>query len=231
MMSGMAERATVVLVHGAWHGAWCWEQVTPRLDGPYVLVDNPSVSRSDATLADDVANVRRALDAIDGPVVLVGHSYGGAIISEAGVHDAVRHLVYVTAFALDVDESVMQNALEGGAAGPLDDALRFDGDVVTLEPGGAIAAFYHDCGDAVARDAVARLRPQAIGALSGTARAAAWRQKPSTYVVCTDDRALSPALQRSAAARVRDVVEVDASHSPFLSRPDALADLLRQLAQ
>ncbi len=230
----MAGSKTVVLVHGAWHGAWCWESVTERLAAagvPYVAVDNPSVSRGGATLADDAANVTRALDAIDGPVVLVGHSYGGAIVTEAGAHDAVDHIVYVTAFALDVGESVMQNALEGGVAGPLDGALQFDGDVVTLDLDGAVAAFYHDCTDDVARSAASRLRSQSIGALGGTVRTAAWRDKASTYVVCTDDRAVSPALQRSAAARVNDVVEIDASHSPFLSRPAAIADLLCQLAQ
>jgi pimeloyl-ACP methyl ester carboxylesterase len=227
----MADPATLVLVHGAWHGAWCWEQLTPFLRMPYVALDNPSVARADATLADDVANITRALDAIDGPVVLVGHSYGGAIASEAGAHDSVRHVVYITGFALDEGESVMQNALEGGVPGPLDHALQFDGDVVTLDRDGAIAAFYHDCGAAAAHDAVGRLRPQAVGALAGTVRAAAWRAKPSTYLVCTDDRALSPALQRSAAARVKNVVEIDASHSPFLSRPAEVADLLRQLAQ
>jgi pimeloyl-ACP methyl ester carboxylesterase len=230
----MEAPGTVVLVHGAWHGSWCWDQVAERLDAagiPNLALDNPSADRADATLADDVANVVAALDAIDGPVVLVGHSYGGAVITEAGAHDAVRHFVYITAFALEVDESLMENALEGGAAGPLDDAMQLDGDVITLETEGAIAALYHDCPDDVARDAASKLRAQSVVSFGGVVRAAAWREKPTTYVVCTEDRGVSPVLQRSAAARVKDVVEIDTSHSPFLSRPDVIADLLRKLAQ
>src|SRR4051794_33952324 len=150
----MANPATVVLVHGAWHGTWCWDAVTRRLDAagvPNIAVDNPSVTwpsveRAPAGLDEDADNVRRVLDGIDGPVVLVGHSYGGAVITDAGTHDRVQHLVYVTAFTLDDGESVMQNDLQGGeGATELVEALRFDGDAVTLEPEGAIAAFYHDC--------------------------------------------------------------------------------------
>jgi pimeloyl-ACP methyl ester carboxylesterase len=230
----IARGATVVLVHGAWHGAWCWDEVVRRLDTagiPNVALDNPSVTNSNASLADDVDNVTQALDKIDGPVVLVGHSYGGAIVTDAGTHPLVRHLVYCSAFALDVGESVMKNSLVGGEVGPLDEALCFDGDVVTVDRAGAIAAFYHDCADEVARAAASQLRPQAFGALGGVVRAAAWRTIASTYLLCTDDRALTPALQRSSAARVSTTVEIAASHSPFLSRPNDVADLLCQLAQ
>ncbi len=229
-----ARGATVVLVHGAWHGSWCWEAVGRLLDAAgirNVAVDNPSVTHARASLADDVANVTRALDQVDGPVVLVGHSYGGAIVTDAGTHPSVRHLVYCSAFVLDAGESVMENSLAGGEAGPLDAALRFDGDVVTVDPEGAIAAFYHDCSDAVARAAASRLRPQALSALRGAVRAAAWHDTASTYVLCTNDHASAPALQRSSAARVGTTVELAAGHSPFLSRPGDIADLLSQLAQ
>ena len=225
--------ATVVLVHGAWHGDWCWDLVVKRLGAAGVdvaTVDNPSVQSSSASLQDDADNVRALLDEIDGPVVLVGHSYGGGVISDAGTHDAVEHLVYLTAFALDEGESAMQNALEGGGSSALDGALRVDGDVITLEEDGAIAAFYHDCEPGLARDAVSKLRPQSLAGLGGVTRHAAWREKPATYVVCTDDRGLPVALQRSAAARIGNVVEIHASHSPFLSRPDDVASLLVQLS-
>ena len=132
-----SEQATVVLVHGAWHGAWCWDAVRSRLDAagvPNVAVDNPSVARASASLHDDADNVRRVLDEIGGPVVLVGHSYGGAVITDAGSHDAVRRLVYVTAFVVDDGESVMQNDLTGGEDTTLLEALQMDGDIVRVDP-------------------------------------------------------------------------------------------------
>lgn len=225
----MADRATIMLVHGAWHGSWCWEAVVPLLHDMEIataVVDNPSVTQAGSDLAADSDNVRAALDAVDGPVVLVGHSYGGAVITEAGTHPNVERLVYLTAFALDVGESVMQNELGGGEDIELGAALQFDGDVINVEPARVVEFFYHDCTPEVAAAASARLRPMSIAAMAGTARVAAWREKPSTYVLCTDDRAIPVALQRSCAQRTGAVVELATSHSPFLSRPDALVDVL-----
>ncbi len=224
---------TVVLVHGAWHGAWCWEQVVERLDTAgqaSVAVDLPSVSSSTATLADDAACVREALDELSGDALLVGHSYGGSVITEAGAHHAVAHLVYLTAFALEVGESPSENALAGGERGALEDAICFGDGVLTVDPDGAVAAFFHDCSPEIAASAVARLRPQSLAALGGKVTNAAWREKPSTYVVCTDDRGLTTALQRSNAARIGHSIDWPTSHSPFLSRPDLVADLLIELS-
>ena len=225
---------SVVLVHGAWHGAWCWELVVPLLDAAgvtNVAVDLPSVSSPDATLHDDAACVRAAVDAIGGEVVLAGHSYGGAVISEAGVHPNVGHLVFLTAFALDAGESAQQNSLTGGdgpsALGP---AIGFGEGVYTIKAEPGIAAFFHDCTPEVAQAAVARLRPQSMAALAGTVEVAAWREKAATYVVCTDDRALPVALQRSNAARIGSAIDWPTSHSPFLSRPDLVADLLVEIS-
>jgi len=226
--------ATVVLVHGAWHGAWCWDKVVERLEAagvPCVAVDNPSVAQPSASLADDGDNVTRTLDAIDGPVVLVGHSYGGAVITDAGAHPNVAHLVYLTAFPLDDGESVSQNALVGGEAMKLPEALSFAGDVVRFEAEHATQFFYHDCTPADAAAATAQLKPMSMAAMTGTPRAIAWREKPSTYVVCTDDQALPLALQQSAASRCSTVVEMPASHSPFVSQPDLVVDLLLALSQ
>jgi pimeloyl-ACP methyl ester carboxylesterase len=230
----MAKAATVVLVHGAWHGAWCWDMVTRRLDAagvPNIALDNPTVADAPATMHDDADNVRRAVDEVDGPVVLVGHSYGGVVITDAGVHDAVRHLVYLTAFAVDKGESAMQNELTGGEGSAIVDALRFDGDVVTIDPDHAVDAFYHDCPDDIAGRAVQQLRPQATVSLAGVPRAIAWRERAATYVICTDDRALPPGLQRSCAARIGNVVEMPTSHSPFLARPELVAELLVDLSR
>jgi len=225
---------TVVLVHGAWHGAWCWEAVIPQLDAagvPVVAVDLPSVSSPTATLQDDAACVRAALDAVDGEAVLVGHSYGGAVISEAGVHPRVAQLVYLCAFALDVGESTQENTLTGGEGGSgLAAAIAFRDGVLTIDAEQGAAAFYHDCSAVAAGAAIARLRPQSLTALSGKATAASWREKPATYVVCTDDRAVPVPLQRSNAARVGESIDWPTSHSPFLSRPELVADLLTELS-
>lgn len=224
----------VLLVHGAWHGAWCWERVIPLLDAagvPVVMVDLPSVSHSNATLHDDSDYVRAALDSIDGETVLVGHSYGGAVISEAGVHANVERLVYLAGFALEIGESAQENTLTGGeGSSDLGTAIRVGDGVLTIDPDHAVAAFYHDCAPDVASAAIERLRPQSLTALGGKVDAAAWREKPSTYVVCTEDRALPAALQRSNAARIGESVDWPTSHSPFLSRPELVADLLVELS-
>jgi pimeloyl-ACP methyl ester carboxylesterase len=225
---------TVVLVHGAWHGAWCWERVVPLLDAasvPVVVVDLPSVSHGNATLHDDADYVRGALDSIDGDVVLVGHSYGGVVISAAGVHPNVAHLVFLCAFALEPGESAAKNSLSGGD-GPSDlaAAMVFGDGVITCDPDRAVAAFFHDCDPEIAAAAVDRLRPMSLAALSAEVEAAAWREKPATYVVCTEDHALPVALQRSNAERIGTSVDWPTSHSPFLSRPDLVADLLVQLS-
>jgi pimeloyl-ACP methyl ester carboxylesterase len=226
--------ATVVLVHGAWHGAWCWDKVVERLEAagvPCVAVENPSVARPTASLADDGDNVTRVLDAIDGPVVLVGHSYGGAVITDAGAHPNVTHLVYVSAFPIDGGESVSQNALVGGEEMKLPEAFLFEGDVLRFAPEHATQFFYHDCTPDDAAAATAQLKPMSLAAMMGVPRAVAWREKPSTYVVCADDQALPLALQQSAASRCGTVVEIPTSHSPFVSQPDLVVDLLLALSQ
>jgi pimeloyl-ACP methyl ester carboxylesterase len=222
-----------MFVHGAWHGSWCWDPVRRALEADGLVtaaVDNPSVTAPGSDLHADGDNLRAALDAIDGPVVLVGHSYGGAVISDAGTHPNVEHLVYLTAFPLDTGESAMENALVGGEDMKLPEALVFDGDMITLEPSRVVEFFFHDCAPAIAAAAAAQLRPMSLAAMAAASRAAAWRDKPSTYVVCTDDRAIPVALQRSAAERAGAVAEIPTSHSPFLSRPDDLARMLAGFA-
>ena len=225
---------TAVLVHGAWYGAWCWERVVPLLDAaavPLVMVDLPSVSHETATLHDDADYVRGALDTIDGEVVLLGHSYGGAVVTAAGVHPNVVQLVYLCAFVLEVGESVQENSLTGGEdPSDLSAAVQIVDGVFTVDPERAVAALFHDCTPDVAAAAVDRLRPQSLGSLGGYAEAAAWHDKPATYVVCTDDHALPVALQRSNASRIGESVDWPTSHSPFLSRPDLVADLLIELS-
>jgi pimeloyl-ACP methyl ester carboxylesterase len=222
--------ASVMLVHGAWHGAWCWKSVVEQLDTagiPTVAVDLLSVRIHDATLHDDADEVRRTLDTVDGPVVLVGHSYGGAVVTDAGTHEAVRELIYVSAFVLDHGETVQENDLHGGGGSVLEQAVRLDdGDVTTVDPELAISAFYHDCDPEDARSAVGLLRPQSIASFHGIPRTIAWHDKPATYALCTDDRAVLPDLQRANARRLSSTVEWPSSHSPFVSRPDLVTELI-----
>jgi pimeloyl-ACP methyl ester carboxylesterase len=225
---------TVVLVHGAWHGAWCWDALVQRLDAldvPSVAVDNPSVASVPSDLADDAANLTRALDAVDGPVLLVGHSYGGAVITEAGAHPNVEQLVYLTAFPLEPGESVGENGLTGGEEMKLSEALVFDGDVITVEPARIAEFFYNDCSPEVAANAAAQVRPMSMIAMFSTATRAAWRERPATFVLCRKDRVLPVALQQSCANRVDKVFEMPTSHSPMLSCPDELAALLVDLSR
>jgi pimeloyl-ACP methyl ester carboxylesterase len=234
----MNDAATVVLVHGAWHGAWCWAPVVTRLEDagvPVLAIDLPGHGDDRRPVVDLHGHgdaVRAALDDIGGPVLLVGHSFGGAAITDAGTHPSVRHLVYVSAFCLDAHETVVTNDLEGGAGTVLEHAIRFEADgTLTVDPELAVEAFYADCDPAVVPELVARLGPEHAAGFGQSLRSVAWRERPTTYVLCTDDRALLPELQRNLAARCDEVVEIAASHSPFVSRPDDVAGLLADLAR
>jgi pimeloyl-ACP methyl ester carboxylesterase len=243
----MARR--VLLVHGAWHGAWCWERVLALLADAGVeasAVDLPGHGADPGPLGDlhtDVARVRAELDRLgdsDGDsdgVVLAGHSYGGAVITGAGEHRAVDHLVYIAAFALDDGESCLSAAITN--AGGLSHEGRPNlaggfvdgpGQTFTLEPPVAAACFYNDCDEATVAWALDRLGPQPQVTLAQSPEAVAWRSKASTYAVCTHDMAVHPCLQRILAARCGAVVDWPTSHSPFLSRPDLVAGLLTGLA-
>jgi pimeloyl-ACP methyl ester carboxylesterase len=234
-----AQPASVVLVHGAWHGAWCWERVVEGLADAGVAataVDLPGHGADPGPFGDlhtDASRVRAVLDGIEGPAVLVGHSYGGAVITEAGDHPAVVQLVYLAALPLDAGETC-------GAAAP-SEAANIDhtgrpsigagfvpgpDETVTLDRSIAAAAFYNDCDEATVSWALARLGPQPLATMQQEPTAIAWRVRPSTYVVCTDDMAIHPDLQRLLARRCTATVEWETSHSPFLSRPDLVTDLL-----
>jgi len=221
---------TVALVHGAWHGPWCWAPVLAGLDE--VGVPAVAVELAGPDLHADADAVRAALDELQ-DVVLVGHSYGGAVITDAGTHPSVAHLVYVAAFAPDADEAVSAVPLEGGEASEVPRAMCFGDDgTTTLDLGVAPEVFYGDCDALDVERALGLLRPQHLDTFRQAPRAVAWRQRPSTYVVCTDDRAVPAPLQRNMAARIPEVAVVElagASHSPFFSRPHELVELLAGL--
>jgi pimeloyl-ACP methyl ester carboxylesterase len=224
--------ATVVLVHGAWHGAWCWEKVVALLDREgisAVAVELPLTS-----LIDDVQATTSALQEIDGRAVLCGHSYGGAVITEAGREPNVEHLVYVTAFVCDAGESTSATAVEKNLPfADFNDALLFNEDATTISfsPESAPEVFYHDCDRVDVDAAVGQLRPINLLCVTTPTTSPAWRDKPSTYVICSDDRALHPAMQRHLSTRCTYSVEWPTAHSPFLNRPDLVASLLAGLAR
>ncbi len=221
--------ATVVLVHGAWHGGWCWEKVIPLLTDAGVeaaAVDLPLTS-----FHDDVAATRALLDSAAAPVVLCGHSYGGAVVTEAGNHSAVEHLVYITAFACDEGESPANTAPDTPMPSTdLGDALDIVDDRATLRRDGAIKGLYHDCDPDDVERALAQLRPIHLSCITTPLGPPAWKVKPSTYAVCADDQGVHPDLQRLMAARCTHSVEWPTAHSPFLNRPDLVAGLLTELA-
>lgn len=224
-------RPTILLVPGAWHGAWVWERVEPELasrEWPVRIVELPStadvgvVPRSG--FYDDAEEVRRRIEEIDGPVVIVAHSYGGAVVSEAAAGlGQVRHIVYVCAFQLDVGESLF--SLLAGRIPPFYDV---DGDIIRLK--GAREHFYHDMAAEDADWAIGQLKPLSWIAITEPLTAAAWRTVPSTYIVCDRDTAWPPGGQESFAARARFVRRLPSSHTPQLSMPSALADLIVEAA-
>jgi pimeloyl-ACP methyl ester carboxylesterase len=235
----------VVLVHGDWHGAWCWDRAIGALAAAGITalaIDLPGRGNDAGPLTDlhgDAERVSAVLDSLDGPVVLAGHSYGGAVITEAGSHRAVSHLVYLAALALDDGESCTSAASDEAVAAGISHAGRPDlaagfvagpDGTVSLDPDVALACLYHDCDRATAAWAIARLGPQPLISLQQQPRAVAWRTKPSTYVVCADDQAMHPLLQRILARRCITTVEWPTGHAPFLSRPDLVAGLLADLA-
>jgi pimeloyl-ACP methyl ester carboxylesterase len=173
-------------------------------------------------LAADVRATQRVLDEFDTSVVLVGHSYGGAVITEAGARPHVAHLLYLAAFQLAEGESVGRT-LPDLQIPPtrLGDAHRISDDGgVDLDPALAAELFYADTPPPVAAAAVARLRPVRRQMFADVPQEIAWRHRPSTYVVCTEDRALHPDLQRAMARRASFRHEWPTGHSPALSCPD-----------
>ena len=225
----MPEQAAFVLVHGAWHGAWCWDAIAPALEAAGHRVE--AIELPFTSPDDDVAEVVATLDRIEGPKLLVGHSYGGQLISEAasGRSDVTR-LVYVCAFTPDREETLM-SLIASAPATPLSDANKLEGDALLVEPERATEAFYALSPPELAKRAIARLRPFRVLPPLSERREPAWKKIPSTYVLCSEDQALHPELQRRMAERCSDTVTLASDHSPFLSTPEDLVRILLDAAR
>jgi pimeloyl-ACP methyl ester carboxylesterase len=229
-MAGAAEiLVSVVLVHGGFVDGSGWDQVYQILkkDGYAVsIVQNPTTS-----LADDVAATKRVLSGETKPVILVGHSYGGAVITEAGNDPKVAGLVYIAAFAPDKGESVaalIKNPVPGAPVPPI---LPPQDGYLLLDQAKFAASFAADLPKAKADFMANSQVPWGLDALNGAISEPAWKTKPSWYLVATDDKMIPPPAQQFMSKRAGStVVEVKGSHAVYVSKPEEVAALIRKAA-
>jgi pimeloyl-ACP methyl ester carboxylesterase len=226
-MASVSELATptVVLVHGGFVDGSGWEGVYKILkkDGYSAsIVQNPTIS-----LADDVAATRRIVDAQNGPVILVGHSYGGVVVTEAGNHPKVAALVYIAAFAPDTGESVSSLIKDPPPGAPVPPILPPQDGYLFLDKAKFRASFAADVDAEKAAFMADSQVPWGVGALSGEISEPAWKTKRSWYLVATDDRMIPPPAQRFMSERAGSAVsEVSGSHAIYVSQPQAVAALI-----
>ena len=220
----------IVLVHGGFVDGSGWAAVYRALreQGFTVsVVQNPTTS-----LADDVQATKRVLAAQDGPVILVGHSYGGAVISEAGNDPAVAGLVYIAAFAPDAGESVASLIKDPPPGAPVPPILPPKDGYLLLDPAKFAASFAADVEPELAAFMADAQVPWGLEALQGAVSQPAWKTKPSWYLVASDDRMIPPAAQRAMSKRAGSTVaEVAASHAVYVSQPDAVVRLIASAAR
>jgi pimeloyl-ACP methyl ester carboxylesterase len=224
-----AAKPSIVLVHGGFVDGSGWEGVHKILkkDGYDVtIVQNPTIS-----LADDVAVTKRAIAAQPGPVVLVGHSYGGVVITEAGTHDKVASLVYIAAFAPAKGESVGSLIKDPQPGAPVPPILPPQDGFLLLDKSKFAASFAADVNKDTAAFMANSQVPWGLDALGGAVSDPAWQSKPSWYLVATDDKMIPPPAQRFMSKRAgATVVETRGSHAVYVSNPKAVADLIKQAA-
>lgn len=221
---------SIVLIHGGFVDGSGWEPVYNILkkDGYSVsIAQHPTTS-----LNDDVAYVRRLIAQQEGPVLLVGHSYGGVVTTEAGNDPKVKGLVYIAAFAPDKGESVdslIKNPVPGAPVPPI---LPPKDGFLLLDQAKFAASFAGDLPADKAAFMAASQVPWGVNALAGAVTQASWKSKPSWYLVAKDDKMIPPPAQRAMSQRAgATVVEVPGSHSVYVSQPEAVAALIRQAAQ
>jgi pimeloyl-ACP methyl ester carboxylesterase len=223
-------KPTVVLVHGGFVDGAGWEEVYGilRKDGYDVsIVQNPTMS-----LAGDVAATRQVIAQANGPVVLVGHSYGGVVITEAGNDPKVSKLVYIAAFAPDKGESVASLIKNPAPGAPVPPILPPQDGFLFLDKAKFAASFAADVEPGKAAFMADSQVPWGVAALEGAVSEPARKTKPSWYLVATDDRMIPPPAQRFMSKRAgAKVVESAGSHAIYVSRPDEVASLIKKAAQ
>ncbi|MEO7053891.1 MAG: alpha/beta hydrolase [Rhizomicrobium sp.] len=221
---------SIVLVHGGFVDGSGWEGVYRVLtkDGYKVsIVQNPTTS-----LADDVAVTRRAIAAADGNVILVGHSYGGVVVTEAGTDPKVAGLVYITAFAPDQGESVGKLIANPPPGAPVPPILPPEDGFLRLDREKFAQAFAADVKPELAAFMAASQVPWGLDALNGEVSVPAWKSKPSWYLVATDDQMIPVPAQRMMAKRAgATVADQSGSHAVYVSQPQAVADFIKQAAR
>jgi pimeloyl-ACP methyl ester carboxylesterase len=229
--------ADIVLVHGGYHGAWCWELLRPELErrGHGVVTPDLPISDPDRDLRDYADAVAAAM-APDRPAMVVGHSISGIVIPLVADRRPVRRLVFLAAFIPQPDVSANEQrraeAIDRRPPPSSAEWTDLGANVWAIGPTTARELFFHDVPTDLATRAYERLRPQAYGVFDEPSPLTAWPDVPSSSIVCRDDRSVNPAWSR-AAARARlgvTAIEIDGGHSPFLSRPAELAEILASLA-
>src|SRR5579862_5091544 len=218
----------IVLVHGLFADGSSWSEVVPRLQAAGLNVT--SVQNPLTTLPEAVASAERVLARQDGPTVLVGHSFSGMIVTEAGMHPNGSALVYVAARAPDAGEDYTALA-KTFPTPPASAGIVFDGDEGRLSEAAFLRDFAGDLPEAKAKALYAVQEPFQKTLLTGKTAHAAWRSKPSFYAVSTEDRTINPDLERFMAKRMSaKTIEVKASHLALISQPDAIANLILEAA-
>lgn len=220
---------TIVLVHGGFVDGSGWAGVyhTLKNRGYNVLV----VQNATQSLADDVAATKTVIDSANGEVVLVGHSYGGVVITEAGTHPKVSRLVYITAFAPDKGESVSSLIANPPPGAPVPPILPPQDGYLFLDRAKFAASFAADVEPDAASFMADSQVPWGVNALAGAVTNPAWKSKPSYYLVATEDKMIPPPAQRAMAGRAQArVTEVPGSHAIYVSKPEAVAEVIRQAA-
>jgi pimeloyl-ACP methyl ester carboxylesterase len=225
----MSNLKSIVLVHGGFVDGSGWEGVYQILkkDGfEVIVVQNPTI-----TLADDVAATKRAIASAKGEVVLVGHSYGGVVISEAGNDPKVASLVYVTAFAAEKGESVASLIANPAPGAPVPPILPPTDGFLFLDREKFAASFAADVRPDLAAFMGDSQVPWGLEALQGAVSEPAWRSRPSWYLVATDDKMIPPPAQRAMATRAgAEVTEAPGSHAIYVSNPEVVASVIKQAA-
>ena len=227
----MSDRPNIILVHGAWADGSCWGSVIERLQAEGFQVRAPQFPLS--SLADDVARLRQVLDFQDGPTVVVGHSYGGQIITALGA-DApnVVGLVYIAAFGLDEGESLGVLLSQGPVTPALVHLFTDERGFGWLSEDDFLNHFAADVDPIRARAMYAAQQPLASSAFTDVMGVPAWKSLPSWYLVAQNDEAIPPDAERQFAARMgATTVEIPSSHVPMVSRPEEVADLIEKAAE